>query len=196
MSGLRCPHLCQMSAALKLINKRTINKCSNAGETWVRRYRGCDVSNGGVKKKLGNPPRESGKITGVHQWQEKGANHLGGNQYYNNLQHSWTVIWSRVLEASKKVRLLRIQSSPKDSIQWRFLKNSMSFPLRLNKLTLLRLTNGKILEGTSFRFKLEMISKNSNVFTDRGKGRLLVKHLLDAHLLSKVWDKVCFVIVY
>lgn len=49
-----------------------------------------------------------------------------------------------------------------------------------------RLTKGKILEGTSFRFKLEMISKNSNVFTDRGKGRLLVKHLLDAHLLSKV----------
>ena len=72
----------------------------------------------------------------------------------------------------------------------------MSFPLRLNKLTRLRLTNGKILEGTSFRFKLEMISKNSNVFTDRGKGRLLLKHLLDVHLLSKVWDKVCFVIVY
>ena len=81
-------------------------------------------------------------------------------------------------------------------IQWRFLKNSMSFPLRLNKLTLLRLTKGKILEGTSFRFKLEMISKNSNVFTDRGKGRLLVKHLLDAHLLSKVCSCIPMPTIY
>ena len=49
-----------------------------------------------------------------------------------------------------------------------------------------RLTNGKILEGTSFRFKWELVSKNSNVFTERGKGRLLLKHILDSHLLSKV----------
>ena len=49
-----------------------------------------------------------------------------------------------------------------------------------------RLTNGKVLEGTSFRFKWELVSKNSNVFTERGKGRLLLKHLLDSHLLSKV----------
>ena len=51
---------------------------------------------------------------------------------------------------------------------------------------ILRLTNSKILEGTSFRFRWETVSKNSNVFTERGKGRLLIKHFIDAHLLTPV----------
>ena len=49
-----------------------------------------------------------------------------------------------------------------------------------------RLASGSCLEGTGFRYRYECVARNGNLKTDVGRGRLLLKHLLDIHLLSRV----------
>ena len=49
-----------------------------------------------------------------------------------------------------------------------------------------RLTLGNVMQGTGFRLRYETVSRSCSVRTNLGRGRLLLKHLLDLQILSKV----------